>query len=60
MISVCFNVLFFKEERSRKDRVNRSRKELKNKVFKVGKFLKQCTGCEREVEKIQWKNMKTE
>lgn len=48
MIGICFNVLFFKERRSRKDNV-RSRIDLKkNKIGKVGKFLKQCTGFERE------------
>lgn len=49
MIGICFNVLFFKERRSRKDNLRRSSIDLKkNKIGKVGKFLKQCTGFERE------------
>lgn len=48
-MSICFDVCFFKEERSRNGRIKRSRMEFKKtQTSKVGKIFTQCTGFERE------------
>lgn len=46
MISIYFNVLFFKEERSRKGSAKRTKMEVKKEQNKQGRpILKQCTVC---------------
>lgn len=58
MIIFCFNVLFFKEGRSRKDNVKRSRIELKKKkigniFFKKVQVLRAKGSGENEMEEYE-------